>query len=279
MGIKIITDSSTDLISSVREKVEVVPLTIFFGEEEFSDGVTIDHETFYKRLVNDKELPKTSQAAPDAFAACYEKARRQGDDVLVITVSSELSGTYQSAMIAAQDYDNVHVVDGRSVAIGTGLIVMRALSLVEEGMSAAEAAEALTLERDRVKLFAIVDTLEYLRRGGRLSRTAAIAGGLLNIKPIIGIRNGALEVISKARGSKQANAALKKEMEAISVDTERPFMLGYTGLNDSAVRQFASDACSMFGSEASEIPITIVGSTVGTHAGPGAVACAFFGKE
>ncbi len=279
MNIRILTDSSTDLTSDIRSKIDIVPLTILFGNKEYADGVDIDHETFYNMLVSEKQLPTTSQATPAAFAARYEAAKEAGEELVVITVSSELSGTYQSAIIAAQDYDNVYIVDGRNVAIGTGLLIKEALRLVEEGKSAAETVAYIESIRDKVQLIAMVDTLEYLKRGGRVSRTVAFAGGLLNIKPIICVKNGVLDVIGKARGTKAAFASLvDSAVSAGGVDTTLPFVTGYTGTDDSLTQRFISENHSIFECEAADVPCITVGSAVGTHAGPGAVALAFFAK-
>jgi len=279
MSIRIIADSSTDMISKVRCRVDVLPLSITFDDDEYIDGVDIDHETFYKRLMNEKTLPKTSQAAPAAFAEKYEQAKTAGDDVVVITISSGLSGTYQSAVMAAREYDNVHVIDSRNVTIAAGILVQRAVELVDSGLTAAQVAEQLEGERDNIRLIAMVDSLEYLKRGGRISKTVAFAGGLLNIKPIICMKDGVLEVTGKSRGAKAAFNTLKKNIaEAGGVDFERPILLGYTGLDDSLLRRFINESLDMWGGDAKTVPTSIVGSVVGTHAGPGAVAVAFYTK-
>ncbi len=280
MNVRIVVDSTADMREDVRARLGVVPLTIRFGEQEYIDGVTINHKEFYEKLVESDVLPTTSQAAPDAFAAVFEEAAAAGESVVVITISSGLSGTYQSACIAAQEYPGrVFVVDSRHVTIGAGILAEYALRLADDGMDAEAIARRLTIERENVRMIAMLDTLEYLKRGGRISRTAAFAGGLLSIKPVIGINAGLVEVIGKARGSKQGNNLLIKEIvNSGGVDFSRPVMLGYTGLSDALLQKYVKDSAALWEGNVDELPVAVVGSVVGTHAGPGAVAVAFFKK-
>ena len=186
MSVKIIIDSTADLIPELKEKFYVVPLMVRFGEEEFADGVTINHKTFYEKLIESDEIPTTSQPTPAAFEEVYSKIVENGDTAVVITLSSKLSGTYQSATIAAMDYeDSVFVVDSKSITIGAGILAELALNLVKEGKTAKEIADILNVERENICLVAMLDTLEYLKKGGRISKTVAFAGGLLSIKPVI----------------------------------------------------------------------------------------------
>ena len=189
--VRIVVDSTADLLPELRRQVDVVPLTVHFGQQEYVDGVTIQAEEFYRKLADCKELPTTSQATPFDFDKVFEPIIAEGDTVVAIVVSSRLSGTYQSARIAAEDYPGkVFVVDTLQVAISSSVLVAYALDLVQKGMGAAEIAEELTAVREKVHLMAVVDTLEYLQKGGRVSKTVAIAGGLLNVKPIIGLTEG-----------------------------------------------------------------------------------------
>lgn len=279
MNLRIIVDSTADLLPAQRVRVRTVPLTVHFGEEEYVDGVTIDHKTFYEKLVETDVHPSTSQATPAAFAAEYENAAAAGEDVVVITLAAALSGTYQSAVIAAADYENVHVVDGESAAIGSGILVERALQLADEGRTAAEIAACLETEKKKVRVVALVDTLEYLKRGGRISKAVAFAGTVLNIKPVIAVTGGEIQVLGKARGSKMGNNLLVQEIEkAGGVDFSRPVLLGYTGLSDALLLKYIEDSRALWESGLSEIRYTTIGSVIGTHAGPGAVAVAFFTK-
>lgn len=279
MNVKIVIDSTADVSEAVKARMAVVPLTVHFGEEEYLDGVTIDHKTFYEKLVESDVLPTTSQATPTAFAEVYEREAGAGNSLVVVTVASKLSGTYQSAMIAAADYENVYVVDSKTAAIGTGVLAKLGLWLADEGLEAAEIAARLTEAREKICVIAMLDTLEYLKRGGRISRTVAFAGGLLNIKPVVSIRDGEIVMLGKARGSKQGNNLLVKEIEeAGGVDFSKPVMLGYTGLSDDLLRKYMEDSKHLWANDREKLHTTCIGSVIGTHAGPGAVAVAFFKK-
>ena len=174
MKTRIIVDSTADLVPEIKARVSTVPLTVHFGQEEYIDGVTIDNKTFYEKLIESDVLPTTSQATPDAFIKEFEKARQAGESAVVITLASKFSGTYQSAMIAAADYENIYVVDGTSAAMGTGILVELAFRLLDAGMTAEETAQALEEEKKKIVVVALVDTLEYLKRGGRISQTGGL---------------------------------------------------------------------------------------------------------
>ncbi|MBQ8143848.1 MAG: DegV family protein [Butyricicoccus sp.] len=279
MSVRIVIDSTADVSVNVKDRMTVVPLTLHFGEEEYLDGVTIDHKTFYEKLVESDVLPTTSQATPAAFAEVFEEAKQAGDSVVVVTIASKLSGTYQSAVIAASDYENVYVVDSCTAAIGSGILAKYGLWLADEGLEAKEIAERLSEVREKICVIAMLDTLEYLKRGGRISKTVAFAGGLLNIKPVVEIRDGEINMLGKARGSKQGNNLLVKEIEeAGGVDFTKPVMLGYTGLSDDLLRKYVEDSKHLWENDREKLHSTCIGSVIGTHAGPGAVAVAFFKK-
>lgn len=281
MSVKIIVDSTADLIPQVRSRVEVVPLTIRFGEEEYTDGVTIDSHTFYEKLIESDVLPTTSQASPYDFEEKFRRAVEEGHQVVCIAVSSRLSGTYQSACIAAEEFPGkVFVVDSQTIALGSAILTDYALSLVDRGLDAETIAWKLMQKREKVRLLAMLDTLEYLKKGGRISSTVALAGGLLNIKPVVCIENGEIKMLGKARGSRQANNLLVQEIEkAGGVDFHQPVLLGYTGLSDALLKKYIQDSSTLWEGRVEELPCSVVGSVVGTHAGPGAVAVAFFAAD
>ena len=227
MSVKIIVDSTVDIAEKYSSLVTVVPLTVSFGETDYIDGVTIDKQTFYQKLVTSKVLPKTSQATPDAFIKVFEDLQQKGEEAVVITVSSRLSGTYQSACIAAEDFPNIRVVDSMNVSIASGILAEYALRCAANGMGLDELAFHLCQKRDEIGLVAMVDTLEYLRKGGRISGAAALAGGVLNIKPVVTCRDGELAVLGKARGSKKAkHRSLRRDAAPVHrgqpVPLERP---------------------------------------------------------
>lgn len=281
MPVRIVVDSTADLVPQAAARVKIVPLTIRFGDREYIDGVTIDSRKFYEMLVESDELPTTSQANPGAFADAFEEAVEEGFNVVCITCSGKLSGTHQSAVIAARDYPGrVFVVDSKTIALGSAILTQYALELLDRGLSAEAIAVELEHKRDKVRLIAMLDTLEYLKKGGRISATVAFAGGLLNIKPVVSIEDGEIKMLGKARGSRQGNNLLVQEIhKAGGVDFGKPLMLGYTGLSDMLLQKYIADSAALWQGKVEQLPVSVVGSVVGTHAGPGAVAVAFFSAE
>ena len=280
MSVQIIVDSSVDVAERFREQLRIVPLIIHFGEEELIDGVTINKEQFYRRLVESDQLPATSQASPMAFQKLYEEVTQAGDSAVVITLASKLSGTYQSACIAAEDFDNIYVVDSQTAAIGAGVLTEYALAQAEAGVGARELAADLERKREDVYLVALLDTLEYLKRGGRISKTAALAGGLLNIKPMITVRDGEVVLIGKARGSKQGSSLLVEKIQASGgIDLDLPVLLGYSGLSDTFLKKFVEDSQGLWHNGTEGLDETCISGVIGTHTGPGVVAAAFFRKH
>ena len=281
MNVRIVIDSTADIRPELKARFAVVPLTIHFGDEEYVDGVDIDHRKFYEMLVESDVVPTTSQATPAVFEKAFAEAVEQGESVVAITVASELSGTYQSAVIAAAEYpDRIFVVDSRTAAIGTGILAELALQLKDSGLTAGEIAQRLTEERENIFVVAMLDTLEYLKRGGRISKTVAFAGGLLAIKPVVAIKHGEILMLGKARGSKQGNNLLVQQIQvAGGVDFRKPVLLGYTGLSDALLEKYVADSHHLWAESEQPLARCVVGSVIGTHAGPGAVAVAFFRKS
>ncbi|MBQ6699428.1 MAG: DegV family protein [Oscillospiraceae bacterium] len=280
MSVKIVLDSTTDLAPELLDEFEIVHLTVHFGEEEYTDGVTIDKKTFYEKLIESDVMPTTSQASPKAFEEIFKKITEAGDEAIAITLASDLSGTYQSACIAAAEFPGkVHVIDGKSVAIGTAILAEYALSFAKAGASAEKIVEEIEKAKKDIVIVALIDTLEYLQKGGRLSKTAAFAGGLLNIKPVISVADGKINILGKARGSKQGNNFLVKEIEkAGGVDFEKPLFLGYTGHDDYLLKKYVEDSRFLWEGNTKTLRETCIGSVIGTHVGPGAIAVAFFKK-
>ena len=276
MAVRIITDSTVDIPEKYSSLFSVIPLTVSFGETDYIDGVTLNKQDFYRMLTSSPVLPKTSQATPDAFARVFRELKEKGEEAVVITVSSRLSGTYQSACIAAGDFPNVRVVDSLNVSIGSGVLAEYALRCASEGMGIDELAQHLLKKRDDIGLVAMVDTLEYLKRGGRISGAAAFAGGVLGIKPVVTARDGELTVLGKARGSKKANNLLAEQIRRDGVDFSMPLLLGYTGLSDDMLRQYIRDSESLWKGRVTGLDCVRLSSVIGTHAGPGAVAVAYF---
>lgn len=283
MSVRIITDSASDIsqAEAAKRNMDVLPLKTIFGEEEFLDGVTIDHKSFYHKLIESDVIPTTSQISPFDYEEKFRTAVEQGDDVVCIVVSGKLSGCCQSANIAAEEFPGrVTVVDSLSVAIGQRILVELALQARDAGKSAQEIADLLNEAKQHVRLIALLDTLEYLKRGGRISSAAAVAGSLLAIKPVVAIENGEISMLGKARGSKNGNNMLMQLVEkAGGIDFEKPFYLAYTGLSDTLLQKYIADSATLYEGQVTSLPISTIGSTIGTHAGPGAIAVAFFGKQ
>lgn len=283
MSVQIVIDSACDMPKSTADSLGLhyLPLRTIFEDQEYLDGVTLTGEEFYEKLIETDAAPKTSQIPPADFEAAFEKIVEAGDTALCITVSSQVSGTYQSAMIAAERFgDKVIVVDSLNVTIGEQLLALRAVRLRDEGWNAWEIAEILNHEKKRIRLIALLDTLEYLKKGGRISSTAALAGAILNIKPVIAVVDGKLEMMGKARGSRNGNNKLMELVRSSKgIDFDRHFMLAYSGLSDHLLRKYITDSHDLYEGKTEHLPVCRIGSTIGAHAGPGAIGVAFFENE
>lgn len=280
MKIRIIVDSASDLTGKESSCLTVLPMTVTFAGTEYLDGVTLSSKEFYEKLIESDDLPTTSQVSPFDFENAIRDAVNAGETPIVITVSSKLSGTYNSARIAAEEFDEkVYLVDSENVCIGEQILVKYALRLVEEGKTAEEIVGLLESAKKKICLVALLDTLEYLRKGGRISNVTGIVGGMLSIKPVVGLVDGAIEMLGKARGSKNANNLLAQQIDKVGgVDYNMPYELAYSGLDDTLIQKYVKDNEHIWKSHTDELKIGVVGSTIGTHAGPGAIAVAFFRK-
>lgn len=280
MSVRIITDSASDMSPSEHPALSVLPLSVTFGTDVYMDGVDIDHQRFYEMLVERDELPKTGQVNPYAFSQAIAEAREAGDEAVIITVGAKLSGTNQSARTALAEAPggDVYVVDSNNVTLGERVLVEYALRLVDEGQGAAQIAAAVEAVRDRVVVIGLLETLEYLVRGGRLSAAAGAVGTLLNVKPVVAAEDGLIVQLGKARGSKNGRNLLNQKVEkAGGIDFSMPLALGYTGLSDAVLKKYIEDSAALWaGHTEGELPVHTIGATIGTHVGPGAVAVAFF---
>ncbi len=280
MGVRIITDSSSD-VSQERAKewgVTVIPLKIRFGEEEYEDGVTLSNRAFYEKLVETDEIPKSSQIPPYEYESRFREAVDAGEEVVCLCLSSGVSGSYQSAQIAAEELGgNVHVVDTRQFCIALYLLVQRAVQERDAGKGAAEIVEIIEAEKEKVHLISLFNTLEYLKMGGRISNAAYMAGSMLSIKPVISIEDGLVKVLGKARGSKNGNNMLKEYVKQCGgINFDKPLCLAYTGFSDETLQKYIADSKELYEGHEDSLPIVTVGATIGTYAGPGAIALAFF---
>lgn len=280
MAIKFIIDAGSDLTQAQAQVlgVTLIPMTIRFGEEEFRSGVDITNEEFYNKLTSAKELPTTSQPTPYDFEQVYQQVKDAGDEAIVLCVSSALSGTYQSASIAAAEYtDCIYVIDTKAVSIAQKILLDYAISLKKHGANAKEIASELEKKKKYVCAYGAVDTLEYLMKGGRLSKAAGAVGSMLGIRPVLYLANGELAVAGKARGTKAAIALTHNLVSEVGVDYSMPVGVGYTGNDSSVVAPYLNASNSVWTGH--EIPVYNVGSTVGTHTGPGLFIVAFFKKS
>ena len=283
MNIKILIDSASDIsIDEAKELgIELIPLKVSFGEKEYLDGVDLLPKQFYEKLIETDELPKTSQITPDRFLDSYEKLTSDGSQLLVITISSKLSNTYNSAVLASQEYkDKVFVVDSLNAAVGERLLCEYAIRLIKQGFDMDLILRKLNKAKHRIKLIAVVGTLEYLNNGGRITKTVAFVGEDLSIYPVIAIQDGEVKLVGKARGSKRANNLLNELISSTKgIDFKMPVGAVYTGLSDATLNKYIEDQRFVWEPYVDEVPKHIVGSTIGTHVGPGALGVAFFEKE
>lgn len=280
-NITIITDSASDISQNNNKGVTVLPMTITFGEENYEDGVSLTPDSFYMKLIESSALPKTSQVSPYAFGQAYENSLKSADYVIVITLSSKLSGTYQSACIAADDYDGrVFVIDSENVTVGEQILVDYALSLIDKGIEVNTIVSQLNTMKKRIRLVALLDTLEYLKKGGRISSGAAFLGNVLSIKPVIAIVDGEVSFLGKARGSKQGNNFLIQQVDTYGgIDYSLPVLLGYTGCSTVLMDKYIKDSSSLWEGRIPVPDVIQVGATIGTHIGPGGITVAFFSRE
>ena len=279
MSVKFLTDSASDMLPKEAADMGVIciPIQLTFGEETYEDAVTITHEEFYEKLASSENLPTTSQINPMTYGEYFEQATANGDELIVVTLASTLSGTCQSAMLAAGAFeDKVFVVDSLNAAAGQYILLSRGLELANEGLAAAEIVEILEQEKHSIRFCALIDTLEYLKKGGRISPAVAFAGGMLNIKPAIEVKEGSLEMAGTARGAKKGQQLMKSLIENYNgIDWDKPMALIYSGADDQ-LRQFIESTPELW--EGHDLPIRSLGGTIGTHIGPGAYGVAFFEK-
>lgn len=282
MSIKLVTDSAADFDSKELEKysIECVPLMVSFGSDNYIDGVNLSKDKFYELLQTNKEFPKTSQPAPAAFQVIFEKAKENGDSVIAILLSSALSGTYQSALIAKNtvEYDNIYLFDTRSATGGEQIYVSIAAKMIDDGCSAEEIVNKLEGMRERERLFAALDTLEYLCKGGRLSRTAAGIGTLARLKPIITLTaEGEVTVAEKCIGRKSSLEHLVKCIDKTGVDTSIPISFVYS--HDKSGCEKVMQKLVEKGYNLTDSIVSNIGPTIGAHIGVGAVGIIYFVPE
>lgn len=280
MSIKIITDSSSNFTLPEAKEigVEIIPLNITFGDKIYKDGSELSAEEFYDKLLSSETLPKTSQPSPEDFVTIFEEAKTNNEEIIAILISSKLSGTIQSANIAKEivGYEKIHILDSGSTTIGQGILVEEAAKLRKKGLSVEEIIIKISMLKRKIRLFAAVDTLEYLQKGGRLSKTSAAIGGLLNVKPILHLEDGKLSAIGKGYGTTRTIAAISKLIEGSQIDFNYPVYFGYNGSKEMMEKLISSIQ------KKNEIPnpkFKLISGVIGVHTGPGACAISYVSKE
>ncbi len=282
MATKLIIDSACDIPYEKAEKMGWIflPLTVTFGDRQYLDGIDLDPDSFFDKLVESDELPSTSQLTPYEYERAFKDVASAGDEAVVITLSSKLSGTYQNACIAAQNYPGrIYVVDSLNATLGEAILIEYAQRLVEGGMAAKAIAAELSEKRSKIRLLGLLYTLEYLKKGGRISPTVAFAGALLSIKPVVSVEEGEIKLVGKARGSKNGNNLLAELINRCGeIDFDMPFSLAYSGKDRSVLDKYVEDSRHFWEGHTSSLPIIRLCAAIGTHIGPGGIAVAFFEK-
>lgn len=281
--IKLMADSACDLEQTEADAlgIALMPLSIRFGSEEYWDGVTLSHREFFEKLIETDEIPQTSQISDYRFEEAFASLTADGSEVIAVTLSSKLSGTHACAVRAAKKFPGkVYVVDSMNACLGERILVDYALRLIREGnLSAPEIAAELDEKKNKIQLLAVLDTLKFLRKGGRISTVTAFAGEMLSIKPVISVVKGEPKLIGKAMGSKKGNNLLNRLVdECGGVDFTMPYVLGYSGLSEDFLMKYLHDSEHLWKDHTDHVPYYLIGSTIGTHVGPNAIAVAFFAK-
>ena len=211
--IKIIVDSASDVEQDEADElgISLIPMKVRFGDEEYSDGINLTHKEFFEKLIESAELPQTSQINEYSWEEKFKELTADGSEVIAITISSRLSGTYSNAVKAAKKFGGkIYVIDSMEACIGERILLQYAIRLVKEGRSATEIFKELNEKKSKIQLLAVLDTLKYLRKGGRISSVAAIAGEMLSIKPVVSVVKGEVKLVGKAIGSKKRNNLLNQ---------------------------------------------------------------------
>ena len=279
--LRILTDTASDfdLEEAASLGITVLPMEITIGGQKFKDRYDLTPDRFYEMLIESSDMPHTSQINSYTFEQEYEKIRAAGDSAIVILMSSRLSGTYQNAVIAAREYNNIHVIDSRNGSIGEQLLVRYAVMLRNRNREMDDIIHRLEVRRNQIRVLALLDTLEYVKKGGRLGTAAAAFGTLLSIKPVLTVENGKIKILGKARGSRNGNNFLNKVIVATGIESRLPVAVAYSGLDHTKLDHYIEDSRPIWEGVIDSLPVSQLGSTIGTHAGPGTIVVAYFMKQ
>ncbi len=279
MSVRIVIDSTADIQEQEARalNVEIVPLKVIFGDKEYRDGIDLTNQRFYEMMDEAPALPTTTQPSVGEFEAVFSRGSRE-DEIVGIFIAGKLSGTAQSATMAkeALGRDNIYIVDSGTTALGAKLLINIAIEMRDKGCSAKEIADKIEEEKGRVVIYAVLNTLKNLQKGGRLSKTAAIAGGLLGVKPIIRVQHGIVDPIGKERGIARAFAFVEASVEGEGVDRGMEVLAGFT-----YKPEFIEEFFKVMGEK--KLPkgtsVSDIGAVIGTHVSRGGTAYAFFKEK
>lgn len=266
----VVTDSSADLPPALRAKhgISVVPLTVTFGAEEFADGVDLSPQEFWQRVARGGDLPRTTQPGPADFARVYQRLYADGMGILSVHLSGEMSGTVQSARLAAGDFPAgaIRVVDSRSASMGVGFLALAAARMAEEGVALEEAEAAVRALAGKLEIFFTVDSLEWLRRNGRIGRAKAFLGTLLNVKPVLTIEDGVVSPVEQVRSRERSLHRLVELAREAAAGRTVDVAVVHGDCPEDGERVMAELVASV---DARERVVVWLGSTIGAHTGPG----------
>lgn len=279
--VRIITDSAADFepIELERKQIACIPLKVLFGAAEYEENISLSKPQFYDKMAQCGGFPKTSQAAPQVLADLFDEAKAAGDEAIYFTLSSALSGTWQSAMFIREDlgYEGAYVVDSRNATGGQRMLVEYAARLRDEGKCAKEIVEAVEALRERIVLYACINTLEYLYKGGRISHLSYTLGTLAQIKPIIHVDHlGRVDIPAKAMGMRKGMDYLCRQADTKTPDSDFPLYVMYT--DDRSVAEMLALRLAEQGHAIHEEHIIQVGAAIGSHIGPNACGLVYVGK-
>lgn len=277
---RIITDSASDITKEEAAKfnIDVIPLLVEFNGKSYMDGIDITKEEFYNKLIDYDDIPKTSMVTAYRFSEYFDKYK--DEDIIYIGLSSKLSNSFNQAMLAKEDRTNIHLIDSLNVAMGERILVEYAIKLRDSNKDIEYIIRELEEKRKNIKVIALLDTLEYLQKGGRISKTVAIAGKLLTIKPVIAVIDGKIDLIGKARGSKNGNNLLRELVcKSGGIDFNMPFSLGYSGVSNFMLENYINNSKDLYSEYSDFLPVSMIGPTIGTHVGPNAIGIAFYAKN
>lgn len=274
--LRILIDSAADYLpaDAARKNIEFIPLTVTMDDVSYQDGIDLTPDEYYEKLAKAENFPKTSQPSPQTFADIFQDVKDKGDEMICITLAAALSGTYQSANIAKDmvEYEHIHIINAKTATVAIRFLADYARDLGDQGVPTLEIVDKVKELRGKIKILAALDTLEYLHKGGRLSKSVATIGEMVNLKPIISLDSeGAIMVPGKCMGKNKATQFIIKGLKECTVNTNFPFYTVYT---------LGTDNCEHLENKLTAEGYTVserlqIGATIGSHIGPGVFGIIF----